>query len=281
MYINPDDVDVRMLINGGNSTVNVQNKLVSVAVTRNDAIAILDVPTAQQSASNAVVWRRDTQNINSSFAALYTSDVTIFDIYSDAEIDVPPSGYMAGIYARTILNKPTGAAPAGIDTSLNIRGLSQVYTKGQADTLYGAGINYIRSRPGQGFQVFGQKTQDGQPSPTDRVNVRLLLIDIEKSISSSLDFSLFKINNEFTRLQVRQKIDAFLRVIRDTGVQEGGLEDFFVKCDEENNPPQVRQEHEMIVDVFIKPPLTAEFIQVNVIITDSGTDFSELVSVSV
>ena len=278
LYDDTDVVDVRLLINGGYTSVSVQTHMQSIAEGRRDCIAILDVPTTEQSASRAIVWRRDTQNINSSYTALYTPDVKEFDVANDRVVDVPPSGHVAGIYAQTILGKPVGAAPAGTDANLSVRGLTESYTTGEQGLLYDQGINYIRTKPGFGYQVFAQKTQDQVPSPLDRVNVRLLLIEIEKALRTSLDFVIFKINNEFTRRSVVQKIEAFLQPIRDLSGDSGGLEDYRVKCDEDNNPPSVRQNHQLIADVYIKPPLTAEFIQVNVIITDAGVEFSEIIS---
>lgn len=274
LYTNPDDVDVRILINGGYSTVPVQLKMKDICEARKDCIALLDVPNDKQSASLALDWRRNTQNFNTSYTALYGPDVRIFDEFNDVELLVPPSGYAAGVYARTDFNTDPWFPPAGVRRGkLSILGLDTKYDQGQRDLLYPNGVNPIRVFPGQGTVVWGQRTQQAEASALDRVNVRRLLIVLEKAISIAELSDVFELNDALTRLLVKQKIDAYLQNILD----RRGLQEFLVVIDESNNTPTVIDNKQMNIDVFLKPTQAAEFIQLTAIITRSGASFNELI----
>jgi len=275
LYRNPDDVDVRILIGGGAVTVPVQLRIKEICEDRLDCIGVLDVPSANQGASSALSWRRNVQNINSSYTALYGPNVRIFDEFNDIELLVPPSGYAAGVYARTDEVTDPWFAPAGLRRGqLSILGLDTRYTQGERDLLYPNGINPIRVFPGQGTVVWGQRTQQAEASALDRVNVRRLLIVLEKSISIALLSDVFELNDSFTRLLIKQKIDEFLQRVQD----RRGLQEFRTVVDGSNNGSAVIDANQMNVDIFLKPARAAEFIQLTAVITRSGASFDELIA---
>jgi phage tail sheath protein FI len=157
---------------------------------------------------------------------------------------------------------------------LNVLGVRLNYTQGQRDALYEAQINTIRTFPGQGTMIWGQKTAQSNLSALSSVNVRRLIIVTENSIRNSLVKVVFKLNNKFTRLQVFQMIDQFLRTVK----AQNGVYDYKIVCDETNNTPQIIDQNQMNVDVYMKPQRSAEVIQLQTIITRTGANFNELVA---
>jgi len=282
-FINPDDVDVRILLNGGETSVTVQSKIKTVAESRKDCIAILDVPKVQGETSPAstVTWRQQTQNFNSSYTALYSPWVRKYDTYSDSLVYVPPSGYVGAQFAYNDYVGQPWTAPAGLNRGqLNVVGAQDVYTEGERDALYAAQINPIQVFRGEGIVIWGQKTQQVKASALDRVNVRRLLIVIEKATAVALRSYLFEINNELTRFQITAQLTEYLDLLSSQGAfqTEAGDSGFQVVCDETNNTPAVIDRNQLNVDIFIKPARVAEFIQLSVIVTSSGVSFDELIS---
>jgi phage tail sheath protein FI len=121
--------------------------------------------------------------------------------------------------------------------------------------------------------VWGQKTLQAKASATDRVNARRLLIAIESSVSKSIIYSNFEMNNEFTRLQVTQMVDSFMRRIK----ASNGVYDYRVVCDTTNNTDDVIDANQMNVDIYLQPQKAAEFIQLQTIITRTGQSFDTLI----
>lgn len=273
LYLNADMVDVNVLINGGYSSQNVHNKLVEIAETRKDCMAILDVPSASQSVSGLLTWRQGPGAINSSYAAIYSPDVEIYDNVNDTVLMVPPSGHVAAAYARTDYLRDPWFAPAGLQRGMvNARKLAQNYGQGDRDALYTVNINVLRSMSGEGITIWGQKTAQTKASATDRVNVRRLLLVLEKSISKSLNYSDFEMNNPFTRLQITQMVESFMRRVQ----ARNGVYEYRVVCDESNNTPEVIDGNQMNVDVYLQPQKSAEFIRLQAVITRTGVSFDEL-----
>ena len=146
-------------------------------------------------------------------------------------------------------------------------------TRGERDVLYPEGINVIASFPDTGINIWGQKTLQRQPSSTDRINVRRLMMYVEKAISQSSKFVVFEPNNSQTWRALVRLITPFLRDIK----SKGGFYDFRVQCDDETNTAQVIDRNEMVCRVFVKPTKTAEFVELNFILTATGASFREVI----
>jgi len=281
-FINPDEVDVRLLIGGGQTSVTVQTKIKAVAEARKDFIAILDVPYAYTTnSSTTITWRDSTQNFNSSYCALYSPWVQVFDAYNDTIVIIPPSGYVASQYAYSDYASDVWYAPAGLNRGmLNVLSVTPVYTQGDRDALYAAEINPLQTFRGQGNVIWGQKTEQTKASATDRVNVRRLLIILEKAMAVSLRNFVFEPNSEFTRFRVTAMLESYLDYLSGRGAFQTELGDkgYLVLCDATNNTPAVIDRNELHVDVFVKPSRAAEFIQLQVIVTSTGTAFNELIA---
>lgn len=278
-FQNPDDIDIRILIGGGTTSVAVQTEITSIANSRKDCIALFDMPYAQlSSVASQITWRESTQNINSSYTALYSPWVKIYDPYNDKILEIPPSGYIASQFAYNDYVAEPWYAPAGTNRGiLNVLGLTDVFTQGERDLLYEAGINPIQTWRSRGNVVWGQKTQQVKASALDRINVRRSLIIIEKSIAIGLVDFVFELNNETTRLKITSMIEEYLDTLAAKGAfQTENDKGYSVVCDETNNTPAVIDRNELYVDVYVKPARTAEFIKLSTVIVNSSVTFSEM-----
>jgi len=281
-FINPAEVDIRLLLNGGETEVAVQTKMKTVAETRADCIAILDMPYASlNSVTDMVTFRETTQNFNSSYCALYSPWVKIYDSYNDRLVEVPPSGYIGAQMAYNDYVSNCWFAPAGFNRGvLDVISITDVFTEGERDVLYQTQINPLQTFRGEGNVIWGQKTEQAKASALDRVNVRRLMIVIEKAMAISLRSFLFEPNSELTRFRVEALLNEYLDKLSAQGAfqTEGEDSGYHVVCDETNNTPAVIDSNELRVDVFVKPTRAAEFIRLKATITKTGASFEELIA---
>jgi phage tail sheath protein FI len=224
-----------------------------------DRVAILDPPPGL-GAQQVRDWRVDTAGYDSKYAALYWPWVKVMDPARGRPELVPPSGHVAGVWARSDETRGVHKAPANevlrgvIDLETNI-------TRGEHDQLNPVAVNCIRSFPGQGIRVWGARTLSSDPE-WRYLNVRRLFNFVEKSILDGTNWVVFEPNDRFLWGSVRRTITMFLRRVWRSGALFGQTpeEAFFVKCDEENNPPESRDAGILTVDVGIAPVKPAEFI---------------------
>lgn len=286
-FSNPNDSDVRILINGGETSVTVQTAIRDIAEARMDCIAVLDMPYASTASTTSMLtFRNITQNFNTSYAALYTIWPKIHDAYNDLLIQVPPSGYVAAQYAYNDMVQNVWFAPAGynrgvLDDVLECAKLNgKPLSEGEMDVLYPAQINPLETFRGSGHVVWGQKTLQKKFSALSSVNVRRLFIVLEKAMAVALRPFVFEPNNELTRFRVEALLNEYLDGLSSQGAfqTETGDQGFHVVCDESNNTSTVRDSGELRVDVFVKPSRAAEYIRLRTVATTSGTSFEELIA---
>lgn len=283
-FENPDNIDVRLLINGGESVKDTQTEMLRIAEARADCMAILDMPySALSSVSTMVSWRggAETHNFNSNYCALYAPWGQVYDPHNDKLVYVPLSGHVAAQIAYNDYVANPWDAPAGLNRGrLDIIALSNVFTEGERNTLYQTQINPIQMFRGQGIVIWGQKTEQTKSSALSSINVRRLLIVIEKSIAISLRSFVFEPNSEITRFRIESMLKEYMDRLSAQGAfqTEGGDRGYHVLCDETNNTPASIDKGELNVDVFIKPIRAAEYIKLQAIITSSGASFEELIA---
>ena len=201
--------------------------------------------------------RRDT-NFDSRCAALYTPWLKV-DGPDGEPIEVPPCGHIAGIYARNDNERGVHKAPANEVVRGALSAESQI-TKGEQDVLNPIGVNCIRSFVGRGLRVWGARTLSSHPA-WRYINVRRLFNYVEESIDRGTQWIVFEPNDADLWARVRRDITAFLTGCwRDGIVQRPPDESFFVKCDAENNPADVRDRGQLVIDVGLAPVKPAEFI---------------------
>ncbi len=237
----------------------VQLAMIAHCELMGDRVAILDAPPGLN-AQQVKEWRVDKAGYDSKYASLYWPWIKVFDPLSGQARFVPPSGHMAGIWARNDDTRGVHKAPANevvrgaITLALNL-------TKAEHDQLNPAGINCIRAFPGRGIRVWGARTISSDPA-WRYLNVRRLFNYVEESIFEGTQWVVFEPNDQRLWGRVKRTINAFLmRVWRDGALFGATPEQaFFVKCDEENNPPEVRDAGQLIVDIGIAPVKPAEFV---------------------
>lgn len=274
IFADKEQVNVTLLINGGYSSPAVQLKMDAIATTRQDAIAILDLPSSYQTPAAALDYRNNKLNLNSNYSAIYGPDLYILDSYNGIQLYVPPSGHIAAVYARNDRVADAWFAPAGLNRGqLKVLGLRQVYNSGDRELLAGAQINYVRKFPGQGYVVMEAWTLQAKMSALSFVPVRRLLIVVENAVAKALLYSLWEPNDPILRLQIVGMIADYLETIR----KRRGINKYLVVCDDSNNSPNTTGRGVLNVDVYVEPTLPVQQISLRMIVTRQGMSFQEAI----
>jgi phage tail sheath protein FI len=238
-----------------------QNKIIAHCERAGDRMAILDAPPSMLP-RDVLEWRMGKANFDSKFATLYYPWLEVMDPTQKPPrpILIPPSGHVAGIWARTDNTRGVHKAPAN-EVVLGANGLAfQVMGEEQGD-LNKNGINCIRAFPGRGIRVWGARTLSSDPEWV-YLNVRRLFNYISESIMEGTQWAVFEPNDARLWLQLRVAATNFLtRVWRD-GALFGAVpeEAFFVKCDAETNPADQIEVGQVVVEIGIAPVKPAEFV---------------------
>ncbi len=270
--------DLNLLLIPGVTSVPVMEAAIAYAESRKDLMYLMEAPI-HLTPQEATDFRKGKGTythaaFNTSYSALYYPWIEISDPLTGKTKLVPPTGAIAGCIARNDEKAEVWYAPAGIDRGRIFGALSLAYTttRSERDVLYAAGVNVIASFPDTGINIWGQKTLQSQPSATDRINVRRLMMYVEEAISQSSRFVVFEPHNSRTWRALVRMITPFLQSIK----SRGGFYDFRVQCDEETNTPQMIDQNQLVCRAFIKPTKTAEFVEMNFILTATGADFREV-----
>jgi phage tail sheath protein FI len=222
--------------------------------------AVLDTPPGLN-AQQAKEWRQYV-NFDSSYAAMYYPWIRIADLSGSGSATklVPPSGHMVGIYNRTDANRGVHKAPAN-DVILGAVDLEISLSKGEQDVLNPLGVNCIRSFPARGIRVWGARTLSSNGA-WRYVCVRRLFIMVEASMDVGLNWVVFEPNDQTLWAKVTRDVTSFLRVVWLGGALFGNTPDeaFYVKCDEELNPVEIRDLGQLIIEVGLAPVKPAEFV---------------------
>lgn len=197
----------------------------------------------------------------SDYGAFYLPWLVVRDPLSGEIVETPPSGHVAGVWARTDNLRGVHKAPANEP----VRGavdLTYRVTRVEQDVLNPAGVNCIRFFPTEGIRVWGARTLAAEASEWRYLNVRRLFNMLKESIGDGTRWIVFEPNDGLLWRSIRRDVGAFLtRVWRD-GALYGRTpqEAFFVKCDEETNPPDVRDAGQVVTLIGVAPVKPAEFV---------------------
>jgi len=244
------------------------DSIISLAETRGDCIAVVDVQNYAATVSNVTA---QASVLNSSYAATYWPWLQVQSATGRNEW-VPASVIIPGVYAFTDNSSAPWFAPAGLVRG-GITGVIQAerrLTRTQRDTLYTNKVNPIASFPGQGISVFGQKTLQTKASALDRVNVRRLLIELKKFIGDQARTLIFEQNTLTTRNRFLSTVNPYLESV----VQRQGLYAYRVVMDDTNNTADVVDRNQLIGQIYIQPAKTAEFIILDFTIEPTGATFA-------
>src|SRR5581483_12010411 len=237
-----------------------------------DRFAVLDSRLgAPPSGPGSVAEHRQSVTADRGFAALYYPWLNVPDPTSVGPVSrnllVPPSGAIAGVYARTDGERGVHKAPANTDVR-GVVGLERVLSDRQHGPLNLEGVDVLRIFPGTAqVVVWGARTTIGsgpEPPITDftYVNVRRLMIYIERSIEEGIRWAVFEPNGLPLWKKLNRTITEFLtRVWRD-GALFGATADkaFYVRIDEALNPPSTRAQGRLYIEIGVAPVRPAEFI---------------------
>ena len=278
-FASPDAVDFGLIISGPGDATVAGYIISNIAETRKDCMAFLSPTKASVvnnsgSESASVIAYRNSLT-STSYAVLDSGYKYQFDRYNDVYRWVPLNGDIAGICARTDLERDPWFSPGGFNRGVikNVIKLAWNPTQAERDNLYVVGVNPVVTFQGQGTVLFGDKTLLSRPSVFDRINVRRLFIVLEKSIARAARSSMFEFNDQFTRAQFINLVEPFLRDVQG----RRGITDFRVVCDGTNNTPNTIDSNQFIGDIYIKPARSVNFIQLNFVAVRTGVSFEEVV----
>ena len=265
---------------GGILGEQVPNYIIdNISSVRADCVSFVSPPYSVSVNNNNGTNAQDTvgfRNLirSTSYAIMDSGYKYQYDKYNDVYRWVPLNGDIAGLCAQVDFTNAPWFSPGGFNRG-NIKNLIKLSfnpTKADRDLLYPAGINPVVTFPGQGTVLFGDKTLSAKSSAFDRINVRRLFVTVEKEISKSVSSFMFEFNDPFTRAQVVNQIDPYLRDIKG----RRGVYDYVIVCDATNNTPEVVDSERLVISVFLKPAKAANFIELNFVGVSTGADFGAI-----
>jgi phage tail sheath protein FI len=206
--------------------------------------------------------------------AFYFPGITVRDpLAPDTLVNVHPSGHMAGIWARSDAARGVHKAPANeiVRGALNV---TYRLTREEQALLNPAGVNCIRLFGREGIRVWGARTLADSASEWRYLNVRRLFNMIRESIALSTRWIVFEPNDYTLWKAIRRDASAFLTGIWRDGALMGRTPEqaFFVKCDEETNPPDVIDSGMVVTLIGIAPVKPAEFVVFRITQTRVGSE---------
>jgi len=266
--------DISIVAAPGNADDSIRSALVSHCKKMGDRFAILDCEEEYESDGMFDKDKLDPPT-RSDYAAVYIPYFSVLDP-ATAVMDptgsglqfVPPSGHMAGIYARTDSERGVHKAPAnttvmGVGSGKNLKyRLSKAYQDG----LNPVGINCIRDM-NNSVTVWGARTIGGDANGEWKyVPVRRLFLYLRESIDKGTQWVVFEPNTPELWARITRNVTAFLMGVWRDGALFGNTpqEAFYVKCDAETNPQDVRDRGQVITEVGLAVSKPAEFVVFNI-----------------
>ncbi|HMV68441.1 MAG TPA: phage tail sheath subtilisin-like domain-containing protein [Myxococcota bacterium] len=226
-------------------------------------VAVLDTPEGL-TPNEAAEWRG---RVDSTRAAMYypwivtpNPNARTGDATQPREISVPPSGSMAGIYARTDILRGVYKAPANEVVRGALR-FEYPVNFAEQELLNPLGVNCLRFFPGRGYRVWGARTTSSDPE-WKYVNVRRYFLYLESSIERGTQWAVFEPNGERLWANVRETIDAFLFNEWKNGALLGATpkEAYFVRCDRSTMTQNDIDNGRLVCLIGVAPLRPAEFV---------------------
>jgi hypothetical protein len=279
VFANPERVDLNLIGVPGVSDAQVVNEILDIcSVKRMDCFGLIDSPFGLTPAG-VVDWHNGTgyshTAFNNSYGSVQWPWVEMTDSWNGGTIWAPPSGFMSEVIAyNDYIADPWYAAAGLVRGKINAIRTEYIPTKGERDYMYSGGnaINPIMAFPQDGIAVYGQRTLSRRNSALNRINVRRLMLYVEKSIATSVRYIDFDPHDETTWKAFTRIVEPFMDDIK----RRRGVYDFRVICDETTNTDVRINRNEMYGKVLLKPTKAAEFIIVDFGILETGADFAEV-----
>lgn len=252
-----ENVDVSIMAIPGVTAPEVQAALIAYCENCKSCFAILDVPIDRKKTNDVVEFR---DMYDTTYAAMYHPWLEMFDPLAKRSAYFPPSGAMAGIYARTDNERGVHKAPAN-EIVRGCTGLSCNYNEGEQDILNPKGVNLVRAFTGRGIRVWGARTMSSN-GLWKYVNVRRLYIYIEESIKANTNWVVFEPNSEVLWGRVTRTIEMFLATCWRSGALAGSTpsEAYFVECGPTTMTQDDIDNGRLICNIGIAAVKPAEFV---------------------
>jgi phage tail sheath protein FI len=246
---NGDDAQIR----------DLQGKMIAHCENAGDRMAILDAPP-NMLPQDILEWRMNSAGYDSKMAALYYPWIEVMNPLTKRPMMMPPSGHVAGVWCRVDGTRGVHKAPAN-EVILGANGLGFQITQAEQGQLNKVGINCVRAFPGRGIRIWGARTLSSDPE-WRYINVRRLFNYVSESIMEGTQWSVFEPNDKMLWMRLRASVTAFLRNVYRSGALFGATEGeaFYVKCDEETNPPESIEAGQVVCEIGIAPVKPAEFV---------------------
>lgn len=212
----------------------------------------------------------------SSYGALYFPWIKAYDTLGREVVATAPSGHMAGVWARVDTNRGVHKAPAN-EPIVGALDLTYLVTRQEQEGLNPKGVNCIRKFGTEGIRIWGARTLAAEPDPYRYLNVRRLFNMLKESIAEGTMWVVFEPNDYKLWTTITVAVTEFLtRVWRDGALFGRTPEEaFFVKCDQETNPPDVRNAGQVVALVGVAPVKPAEFVVFRISQWAGGTAVEE------
>jgi len=251
----------------------VRDKLVSHCLQTGDRFAILDGPEGVTDLTTLTRTSADTPSggvmpKKTDLAAWYFPWIKVFDPGTkllgpagSGLVDVPPSGHIAGIYARVDNARGVHKAPAN-EAIMGALDVSQPLSKADQDGLNPKGVNCIRVL-NDNILVWGARTVGGDANADLKyINVRRTLLFLRESIDEGTQWVVFEPNVPGLWQKITRNVSAFLTNVWRSGALFGTTpqEAFYVKCDAETNPPELRELGMVVTEIGVAIVRPAEFV---------------------
>ncbi|WP_017718398.1 phage tail sheath family protein [Kamptonema formosum] len=242
-----------------------------------DRFAILDSPSFSPGAEIAKEILKHRQNLRSPNAALYFPWIKI-----ETGSYIPPCGHIAGVYARCDREVGPHKAPANyvlegvLDLQFEVSDTDFAKLNPESEV---AGVNVVRAFRGRGIRIWGARTLSSDPV-WRYINVRRLFLTAGRWIERNLADVAFEPNDYKLWVRIERELTAYFQSLFQGGALKGSTpqEGFYVKCDEETNPPEVRDAGKVVTEIGLAPTIPNEFIVVRLIHGTTGVSLTQTTS---
>ncbi|MBS2964017.1 phage tail sheath family protein [Actinocrinis puniceicyclus] len=251
----------------------VQTAMIAHCELMGDRMAILD-PLPELNPQQVREWRMNEAGYDSKYAALYWPWLKVLGP-DGRSMALPPSGHLAGIWARNDETRGVHKAPAN-EVVRGAIGVQVALTRAEQDNLNPVGVNCIRAFPGRGIRVWGARTLSSDPA-WRYINVRRLYNYVESSVRIGTQWVVFEPNDKSLWERVIRTLRSFLFTVW----QDGGLfgetmeQAFYVKCDDETNPSESIEIGRLVCEIGLAVVKPAEFVVFRLAQLPTGTALSE------
>jgi hypothetical protein len=277
-YFEPKDIVVSVVVAGQASATVVNTLVADMGETKRDCVVCFSPPrtavvnNAGSELTSITSWASGVTR--STFGIADSGWKYQYDRYNDTYVYVPLNADVAGCIARNDNTREPWLSPAGITNGVinNVVKLAFNPNQTQRDALYKLSVNPVITQAGRGTILFGDKTWITKNQSLNRINVRKLFIELQKTIGATAENILFDQNDATTRATFVNLVTPYLRSVQ----ARRGLTDFRVICNESNNPEDIVNANGFVADIYVQPINSVNFIQLNFVSVRGAAAFAEI-----